>query len=291
MYRPNNRLRVNTNDFTWKGGKRIAVIVNIPYEGWSEGAHSGVGPMGNILKPGFLDTNAISWGMYGAVRGIHRLLRVLDRQKVTASVMLNGCIAELYPETVREVVSAGHKLLAHSYAMDIMPVYLTEEEERQNIQRTLDLIGSASGQTPIGWISPRATPSMNTVRLLSEYGFSWHGDAYDDDLPYLETYGVRSIVAIPLTMEINDMPWAVRYGNSPRDLVTLLKYNIESLLRSDEPSISIDLTAHTHVYGRPLGAAAFEELLSVSRGYTDVWITNRDEVCEYMRDHFDGVTK
>jgi len=30
--------------------------------------------MGNVLKPGFFDTNAHSWASFGAVRGIHRLL-------------------------------------------------------------------------------------------------------------------------------------------------------------------------------------------------------------------------
>ncbi len=286
MYRPNNRQRVDASRFTWPGGKRLAIIINIPYEGWSEGMCSGVGPMGNVLKPGFLDTNAVSWGMYGAVRGIHRLMRVLDRRKVSASVMLNGVIAELYPETVRDVVTAGHKLLAHSYAMDVTPTYLDRDKERANIEKTLGLIDAACGVKPLGWISPRGTPSLSTMELLCEHGFDWHGDAYDDDLPYLETYGDKSIVAIPLTMEINDMPWAVRYGNLPQDLVGILRYSIESFLRSDEPAMTIDLTAHTHVYGRPLGAAVFEELIALAQSYSDAWITNRDEVCGYMRQHF-----
>ncbi len=283
MYRPHNRRRLDPSTFTWPGGKRLAVIVNIPYEGWSDGASSGVGPMGNVLKPGHLDTNAVSWGMYGAVRGMQRLLRVLDRTGVCASVMLNGVIAELYPETVRDVVSAGHKLLAHSYAMDVTPIYLDEARERENIERTLSLIDDACGVRPQGWISPRGTPSRETARLLCDLGFAWHGDAYDDDLPYLETYGDRSIVAIPLTMEINDMPWGVRYGNVPQDLVGLLRYNVESHLRSGEPAMSIDLTAHAHVYGRPLGAAVFEELISVAKSYDDVWIANREEVCAHVQ--------
>jgi hypothetical protein len=41
-----------------------------------------------------VDTNALSWGSYGATRGIERLLRVLDRAKRSASVMVSGIFGE-----------------------------------------------------------------------------------------------------------------------------------------------------------------------------------------------------
>ena len=34
------------------GGKRVAVIFNIAFEAWSDGQAPGIGPMGNVLKPG-----------------------------------------------------------------------------------------------------------------------------------------------------------------------------------------------------------------------------------------------
>ena len=49
-------------DFRWPGGARIAIVFNIAYEGWSDGKTSGIGPMGNVLAPGYFDTNAHSWG-------------------------------------------------------------------------------------------------------------------------------------------------------------------------------------------------------------------------------------
>lgn len=285
MYRPANRRRVD-HDFRWKDGKRIAVLVNVPFEGWSEGAHSGIGPMGNVLKPGVLDTNAVSWGMYGAVRGIDRLLRVLEHHGVKASVMVNGVIAELYPEAVRRAAEGGHCILAHAYAMDTVPAYLGRDAELQNIRRTVQLIASATGRKPHGWISPRGTPSANTSELLLQEGFRWHGDAYDDDLPYLETHAAGSLVAIPLTMEINDMPWSVRYGNAARELVPLLTDTLRWLAEREPGASMIDITAHTHVYGRPAGAAIFDQLVGIAKSKTDVWLATRDEVCTYMEEHF-----
>lgn len=283
MYRPNNRRRLDPNSFSWKNGKKVALIVNVPFEGWSEGAHSGVGPMGNVLRSGVLDTNAVSWGMYGAVRGIHRLLRIMDERKVRSSMMLNGTIAENYPEAVRAAANAGHCILAHAYAMDTIPVYLSREDEAANIARTTALIQSAAGARPRGWISPRGTNSPHTPELLVEAGYEWHGDAFDDDLPYLETHSKGSIVAIPLTMEVNDMPMSMRYGNLPNRMVELFKSTMDWMVRNEPGAGMLDITIHTHVYGRPSGAAVFDELLRIAQSYSDVWIATRDEICDYAR--------
>jgi hypothetical protein len=80
--------------FRWPGGRHIAVVLNVAYEGWSDGKAPGIGPMGNPLPAGAFDTNALSWGSYGATRGIERLLRVLDRAKRSASVMVSGIFGE-----------------------------------------------------------------------------------------------------------------------------------------------------------------------------------------------------
>ena len=282
MYRPNNRKRLGA-DFRWKDGKKVAIIVNVPFEGWSEGAHSGVGPMGNVLRAGVLDTNAVSWGLYGATRGIQRLLRVLDRHKIRSSMMVNGAIAELYPEIVHAAAEQGHCILAHAYGMDTIPVYLTREDEAANIARTGELIRAATGKRARGWISPRGTNSPNTTELLVAAGYDWHGDAFDDDLPYLETHAGGSIVAIPLTMEVNDMPMSMRYGNLPNRMIELFKETMEWLVRNEPDAGMIDITVHAHVYGRPGGAAVFDELLRIAASYSDAWIATRDEVCDFVR--------
>ena len=99
--------------FRWPGGRHIAVVLNVAYEGWSDGKAPGIGPMGNPLPAGAFDTNALSWGSYGATRGIERFLRVLDRAKRSASVMVSGIFGERTPATVRAIVQAGHELVAH----------------------------------------------------------------------------------------------------------------------------------------------------------------------------------
>ena len=44
--------------FRWPGGRHVAVVLNVAYEGWSDGKAPGIGPMGNPLPAGAFDTNA-----------------------------------------------------------------------------------------------------------------------------------------------------------------------------------------------------------------------------------------
>ncbi|MFP5476816.1 MAG: polysaccharide deacetylase family protein, partial [Gammaproteobacteria bacterium] len=143
------------DDFRWPGGHRLAVIFNIAYEAWSDGQAPGIGPMGNVLKPGFFDTNAHSWASFGLVRGIHRLLGIAQKHGVRTSVMVNGVICERDPATVRKLAELGHEVINHSWGMDVIPVYFDEAGERANLARNHELLTATAGVAPLGWISPR----------------------------------------------------------------------------------------------------------------------------------------
>ena len=270
-------------DFRWPGGRRVGVIFRVTLEGWSDGKWPGAGPMANPLKPGFVDLNAVYWADYGPRCGIHRLLDILERHQVRATVLVNGVITERYPDAVRRVANAGHEIVAHSYAMDVIPAYLSEEEESENIRRTTEAIQKVCGVTPKGWISPRATPSVNTARLLAEAGYEWHGDYLNDDLPYEIRFGDRTIIAAPGSMEVNDMPMYVRYGNPPRAMLEVFEDTLAALLKNKSEAGKIDVTAHAHVFGRPSGAWVYERIIEIAKSNPEVWIGTRGELASQLR--------
>ena len=144
-------------NWVWPNGKRIAVVFNVCLEAWSDGKAPGISPMGNPLPAGVLDTMAISWAAYGAEVGIYRLLEAFARHKAKSSVMVNAVIAERAPQAVKAVADGGHEVLSHSYAMDVIPALLSDEEERRNIERCTRLLEKASGKPVQGWLSPRGT--------------------------------------------------------------------------------------------------------------------------------------
>lgn len=274
-----------SKELLWPGGKRVAVLFNTCLEAWSDGKAPGISPMGNPLPAGVLDNMAISWASYGYKKGIYRLLDAFAKHGIHSSVMINGVIAERAPEAVRAVAQAGHEILSHSYAMDVIPVLLDEAAERANIQRCQDLLQNASGKPVRGWLSPRGTPSANTARLLAEAGFLWYGDVFDDDLPYVQTIGGHRIVAIPLGTDVNDMPF-MKYGAPPRQMLDSFIQNLE-VAQDHGQTCVIDVTNHAHIFGRPRGAYFYAQIMAeaVKSG---AWITTRAQMAEHVLAHAGG---
>ena len=267
-------------NWLWPNGKRTAVVFNVCLEAWSDGKAPGISPMGNPLPAGVLDTMAISWAGYGVKRGIYRLLDGLRRHRAVASVMVNAVIAERSPETIKAIADAGHEVLSHSYAMDIIPALLDDDDESRNIARCTALLEKASGRTIEGWLSPRGTSRSETPRLLAEAGYRWYGDVFDDDLPYIQTFGNNRIVAIPLGTDVNDMQF-MKYGNSPKTMLESFNENIAIAKEKGELSI-IDVTCHAHIFGRPRGAYYFEKIVEAATVNPDVWIGTRAQIAHHV---------
>ncbi len=276
-----NTIRLNDH-FRWPGGQRVAIIFNIAYEAWSDGQAPGIGPMGNVLKPGYFDTNALSWADFGAVRGIHRLLDYADKRNIKTSVMVNGVLAQRDPKTVRSIHDRGHEIVNHSWGMDVIPVYFDESQERENLERNHKILSEVSGVEPQGWISPRGTGSAISTRLLAQHGYTHHGDVNDDDRPYVKEYGEHRIACIPLTMDVNDLPTSIRYGHEPRHMLHAFEDTLSAMTEREQVPLMLDVTAHTHVFGRPSGAWVFDEIMARVQSRDDVWVTTRAQMAQYV---------
>jgi peptidoglycan/xylan/chitin deacetylase (PgdA/CDA1 family) len=261
----------------WPEGSSLAVSVSVMLEGWSDGAAPGVGPMGNVLKAGTTDLQALSWAEYGANAGAWRLLDVLAAADVRAVFYTSGVLAEGHPGLMQAIVAAGHVVAGHGWGQQTIPATQTVEEETRDLYRCIAALEAASGQRPRGWISPRCTPSADTTRLLAAAGMSWHSDFFDQDLPRVVQTASGPITAVPFTMEVNDMPLSVRYGNEPEAYTRTVARILEGWPRIARRPACLDITVHAHVYGRPMGAIEFARSLDLVREHSAfAWLTEHD---------------
>jgi peptidoglycan/xylan/chitin deacetylase (PgdA/CDA1 family) len=282
LFEGNTGLQRMPDEFRWPGGRKTAVLLGVAYEAWSDGTAPGIGPMGNPLPAGFVDTNALAWAEYGSRRGMDRLLSVLDKRQHKATVMINGVLAERAPDLVKRIAHAGHDIAAHSWCMDIMPTMLDEAQERDNLVRTTQALASVIGRVPVGWVSPRGTPSVRTARLLAEEGYSWQLDLLDDDLPAILHFGSRDLVEIPAGMHVNDLPFHIRYGHPVHELVVTFEHALNALI--DQPlALTLDVIVHAHVFGRPGGAAVFSSILERLSSMDDVWVATASDIADHVR--------
>ena len=262
---------------SWPNNKKLAVMVTIMFEVWSDGKSPPYSPMTTSLKPGTPDLLGISWSQYGGKTGIWRFLRILDDTDIKATVCLNAKAAELFPQAVKELSKRDHEIAAHSYTQDLVLPYLVPEEEREVIQRCKRIIADAVGTPPVGWFSPVAAPTVHTAEFLAEESFIWHGDYNDTDLPYALATAHGELVAIAHS----DFTDNRTLRSSPRDFYNVYKDTFDYLHKHEAPSL-LNLTVHCHFGGRPLMSAMLHELLRYMKGFPDVWFARHDEVARWV---------
>jgi hypothetical protein len=262
----------------WPAGRSLAISLNVMLEGWSDGAAPGIGPMGNPLKPGVLDLQARSWAAYGAEEGAWRLLDGLARSKANAVFYTSGILAESYAPLLRAIRAAGHAVAAHGWGQEIIPAYQTRTAEAADIARCTAAIEAATGAQPRGWLSPRCTPSASTATLLAAAGFVWHADYFDRDLPRRLATESGPILAMPFTMEVNDMPLYVRYGNEPDSFTRILARILEGWPDLSARPACLDITVHAHVFGRPYGAIELMRSVALAQQCEQAWLTTHEEL-------------
>ena len=262
----------------WPAGKPVAMCVSILLEGWPEGVAPAGGPSTAQLNKGFADTAAQSWVSYGPKVGAWRILDVLDRVGTKAVFYMSGILAEQYPALVKEIATRGHVLAAHGWAQNILPIYLDEAQEQEQLARIQNAVEAVSGQRPIGYASPRGTPSAHTVELLTRNGYAWTADFRDHDLPYVKQTASGPLVCVPWSSDVNDMPLTVKHGNEPEQMPRAVRRFLSLWPRVASWPVCQPVSAHAHVFGRPAGALEFLDTLCAIRDCEWAWLTNHLEV-------------
>jgi peptidoglycan/xylan/chitin deacetylase (PgdA/CDA1 family) len=270
-------------DFRWPGEKRLAVFFRCAFQGWSQQHWANISP--NPFDSAVPDPNAIGFVGYGHRRGIFRVLDTFARAGLKATMIVSGIMAERHPNILRAMSQAGHDIVAHSYAMEAIPLSLDEQEERRNIGRTVELIERAAGKRPTGWISPRFMPSRRTPRLLSEEGFDWHGDVLNDDLPYLVHFKTAALVAFPSSLECNDLPLYLRHPN-PHLMLKIFEDWLDYARRYETGASCIDPTIHAHLFGRPAGMAVLQHMIEIAQAAEDLFISTQSGAVRYILTHY-----
>jgi len=206
------------------------------------------------------------------------LLHILKRHGVRDTIQLNGRSAELYPDVVKAAVAGGHAIAAHGYYQNELLLYMSAEEERATIRKTLDAIEKASGKRPDGWATPIYGFGERTLEFLIEERLLWTHDTMDTSLPYQRTTPGGSIIMFPWTDFVDNR---VLRGD-PSGLFNAQKDAFDYLYKN-EPMGVVHVGLHAHVGGRPVMAAQVDKLLNYFRQFDDVWFTHPGEIARWMK--------
>src|SRR4051812_35893294 len=225
--------KLETRKLSFPNDARLAVLVTVMFESFSDGKAPPYSPMTTALKPGTIDHLGVSWARYGGKTGIWRIMPVLNVFGVSATVCISGKAAEDFPAAAKALHDKGHELAGHSYTQDLILPYMEPNEEREVIRRCGSIIQRVTGAHPAGWFSPVAAPTERTAEYLAEEGYLWHGDYNDADLPYVIETAKGSLAAIAHS----DFTDNRVLRGSPRDFYQVYKDTFDFLYRSEAPAV------------------------------------------------------
>ena len=221
---------------------------------------------------------------YGTRAGWPRIRALLKRYGVRATLNACGRAIAISPWIAAEAVADGHEVSSHGWRWE-RQVHMAEAEERSVIAKAVASLSAAAGTPPVGWHTRSAT-SPNTRRLLVEHGgFLYDSNAYDDDLPYVETVLGRPHVVLPYAFDTNDM----RFFNNGGFVFAedFARYCCDAFDRLYEEAAAVprmlSVGLHLRIIGRPARIAGFEQFLQHAANRPGIWFARRDDIAHAWR--------
>lgn len=265
--------------FAWPHGKRVAVVVSVLLETWTDGKSPSYFPRTTPLAHGQKDVAGINWGSFGGNEGIWRLSKILKDTDVRATLFCNGRSAEVWPDAVRAFARAGHDVAGHGYLQDQTLFSMTSDGERETIKKTLDILQTVTGRRPTGWVTPIYGWSENTMDYLVEAKLAWASDCLDSTVPHRQKTKSGSIAIIPWSDFVDNRV----LRTDPGIYFNVYKSTFE-YLNAGEPGALLNLGVHTHFGGRPLMSAIFKKTLDYLKTQGDIWFAQHHEVAHLLSD-------
>jgi peptidoglycan/xylan/chitin deacetylase (PgdA/CDA1 family) len=237
--------------FRWPDGVRCAVLVSIHFDAESFD-----------LKHTTEDRlyGRFSYGRYGVRAGLPRLLAMLQRRSIAATVFVNGDDAVRHRSAVREIHDAGHEIGGRGW--DHTPLSSLGDMEEDALRRGRDVLSEICGVAPKGFRASGGELSSNTLHLLTQLGFQYDASFQDDDLPYLIAPRPGAVLAeIPGVWALDDS-LALSARHTHARLMKIWREEFDALERE---GCLVPLTIHLRGdvgLTRAARIAALEELLT-----------------------------
>ena len=266
----------------WPQDKPMAVCVNIPLEWWEEGVSPGTAPQANPLRDGVVDTAAIQWAEYAMTTGIHRMCDIAEEFGVKIGCHASAIVTKSHPEALRRVFGGGHEIQAHCWAQHQLLCYMDREEEDAHMKMCNEAYEGLLGERPVGFALPRGMLSPNTEELLAINGFKFYADDMSSDMPTVKETPHGPVVCIHYDLEINDLPFYMRYGNPLRELPKIVEDLIDGYPKIGMPPTVADMTFHAQVSGRIIGSIQFRKIMEMIAEVPWIWVTTRTEIADIM---------
>lgn len=267
-----------TEDVHWPNGARCAAVLTFDVDADSNLSHVEE----NRNRPKLL-----SMGRYGPLRGVPRILDMLDRQDVKATFFIPGVIIDEWPDRIREIASRGHEIAVHGY-YHVSTETLSPEEQRDAHERSLEAALRVTGRRPVG-VRPPGEYSPDTLRIVHDMGFLYDSNMRGDDRPYrVELDGKKTdLIEIAPMWELDDFPYfyfGYSLGSgpvriqSPQTAYDAWTTEFDGYYRD---GLCYQLMLHPQLIGKPGRTLMLEKVIEYIKGHDNVWFATCEEIARW----------
>jgi len=200
-----------------------------------------------------------AWHEYGMRVGFWRLKAVLDRFGVTPTLAINSAVCGAYPRVAKAALDGGWEFMGHGLSQK--PIH-QELDQAGMIRASLQQLKQFTGKAPLGWLGPGLTETLETPDLLAEAGIQYIGDwVFDDEPAEIKTMH-GPLVALPYTVELNDIPMMIVQHHSAEEFVTRSLDAFDRLYAESAGRAKVmAIAVHPYISGTPFRIKYFETVL------------------------------
>ncbi len=270
----------------WKlpKGARVAVWTIVNVEEWDiekpVARQYLTAPGGVATVP---DVPNWSWHEYGMRVGFWRLLEALGKRKLRATASINANVCNSYPAVAQAMRDAGWEFMAHAVKQGAMHV---QPDQRALIREAIDILTRFTGRKPKGWLGPGLTETFETLDYLAEAGIEYVSDWVNDDQPYPIRTRHGTLVSVPYSIELNDIPMMVIHHHPSGEWLQRCKDYFDRVYAEGAKNPRVmAIAVHPYNSGVPHRIKYFEAVYDYMRKKRGVWFTTGEEIYEWYKAH------
>ncbi len=276
---------VDREPLRFPNGARVAVwvIPNIEHFHWDKPSTS-VTAVTAHLKPDVLN---YSWRDFGVRVGIWRMMEVMERHGVKGTVALNSEVCGQYPRIIEAGNELGWEWMGHGSTNSVLFNDQPEEEERRLIGDIVSTIADGTGTAPKGWLGPALSESFNTPDILAGNGIEYVCDWVNDEQPYPMNVREGSLISMPYSIEINDIPAFLDRGLGAEEFYRMIVDQFDMLYEDGATSGRVmAICLHPFLIGHAFRAKYLDKALDHIARRKEVWVTRGGEINDWYRANY-----
>jgi peptidoglycan/xylan/chitin deacetylase (PgdA/CDA1 family) len=211
----------------------------------------------------------------------------MEKHGCKGTVALNSDVCRHYSRIIAAGKDLGWEWMGHGITNSVLLDAQSENEERALIREVVDTITAATGRRPRGWLSPALSETHRTLDLLAEAGIEYVGNWVNDEQPYPMRVRAGAMIAMPYSIELNDISAFLDLHQSPEDFGRMICDQFDVLYEDGAKTGRVmSICLHPFLIGHPHRSKHLDRALAHIRSRQEVWLTTGSAIVDHYTQNY-----